>query len=395
VTYSVSDPALAELFGFGARNYSGEPVSESTALTLSAVYRASAIVSGTIASLPMPTFRTTDGDVREKVSSFLDNPAGPDRATPFEWKETALLHLMFGGDMFGLHVTNGGGAVVGLTLVHPLCVGVDWDESYLGGKKFTVTHEDGRTESMGAERMCHIPGPSLDGLRGMSVIAQARNSLGTSLAGDKAAARMFKNGMVHQVLVSSDEDDMPPEEAKSIKDDLTDKLSGTENVGSINVINRRLKLTPFTMSAEDAQFIQSREFQISEVARWFGVPATLLMKDGAVSTWGTGVEIMNAGLHRYTLMPWTTRIEQRLSRLLSSPRFVEFDYSGFIKPAPADEINLLIAQVNSGLLTLNEARRVRNLPPLADPSADLPRVPAGAVAPGQPPATAPEPEVQP
>lgn len=396
ITYSIGDPAVAEIMGH-VPNWSGETVSERTALTLSAVWRAAAIVSGTIASLPMHTYRTATGDVRERVTSFLDNPAGPERETPYEWKETALLHLLFGGDMFGLHITNGAGAVIGLTLIHPSLVSVEWDPSYLGGKKFTVTREIEpgvtMTEVMGAERLLHIPGPSLDGLRGMSVISKARNSLGTAIAGERAAARMFRNGMQYQVLITP-EDDITAEDATEIKKSMTRRMAGADHAGEITVINRKLKLSPWSMSAEDAQFLESREFQISEIARWFGVPATLLMKDGAVSTWGTGVAIMNSGLHRYNLIHWTTRIEQRLSRLLSSPRFVEFNYDGFLKPEPAEEINLLMAQVNNGLITLNEARRVRNLPPLDDPSADLPRVPAGAVAPSADPAPTPEQEEQ-
>jgi len=389
---------MATVFGYGMPNDSGEAVSEASALGISAYYRAVMIIAQTIAALPLKSYRDNSAEAvagkpaRERVKSWCDNPAGPDSDTPFEWTETAILHMINGGDVFAVYRRNGGDQIQGTTLVHPLCVGVEWDKDQVGGKRYTVSFEDGHTEIMGAERMLHIPGPSLDGLRGMSLLTLARNSLGLTQAGEKSAARMFRNGAAYQVLVTPD-DDLQPGDAEKIKKDLQGKITGTENVGGVTVVNRKLKLTPWSMSAADAQFLESREFQISEIARWTGVPANLLMKDGAVSTWGTGVQIMNTGLHRYTLMGYTTRFEQRLSRTLPSARFAEFDFSGFLKPEPAVEIALIISQVNSGLLTLNEGRALRNLPPLDDPSADLPRVPPGAVPPAAPaaePSPAPE-----
>jgi phage portal protein BeeE len=86
------------------------------------------------------------------------------------------------------------------------------------------------------------------------------------------------------------------------------------------------------------------------------------------TSWGTGVAEQNRGLGRFTLLGWTMRFEQRLSRLLGgqsrTPRFAEFDFAGLERPTPEEEIRLLIEQVTAGLLTVNEARRIRNLPPI-------------------------------
>ena len=119
---SVSDPALAAWFG-ATPGYSGVIVGESTALSLSAVWRAVSLISGTIAQLPLRTLRDVDG-TRTRVNSFLDNPGGPDGPTPFEWTETVLVHLLLHGNAFLAHVYNGGGAIVALVPVHPLCVSV-------------------------------------------------------------------------------------------------------------------------------------------------------------------------------------------------------------------------------------------------------------------------------
>jgi len=361
-TFSISDPVLAEFFSVGPRNYSGVAVGEHSALGISAFYRAGSLISSTIAGLPLRSLRDVEG-VRTRVSSFLDNPGGPEGPTPFSWKETVVLHLFCHGDAFLQHIFNGAGAVIALVPIHPLAVSVEWNDKVPGGKLFTATLADGTRQTFDASTMTQVMGPSLDGLRGMSVISVARNSLGTAIAGDRAAAKMFSSGALHSGMVTPEED-VTEDEARVIKDSLNSKTAGWENAGEIAVVNRRLKFTPWTMSLEDAQFLQSRQFQVQEIARWTGVPASLLMDPGAVSTWGTGVEIQNRGLARYTLAGYTSRIEERLSRLLSSARFCEFDYAGLLQPAPEVEIPLLLKQVEAGVMTVNEYRRIRNMDPI-------------------------------
>jgi HK97 family phage portal protein len=174
---------------------------------------------------------------------------------------------------------------------------------------------------------------------------------------------MFGNGALISGLVSTEED-VDEDEAKDIKKGLDRKVGGWENAGEVAFVNRKLRFTPWTMSAQDAQFLQSRQFQIEEIARWTGVPPHLLMQTEKQTSWGTGVAEQNRGLGRFTLLGWTMRFEQRLSRLLARPRFAEFDFAGLERPTPEDEIKLLIEQVKAGLLTVNEARKIRNLPPI-------------------------------
>jgi HK97 family phage portal protein len=157
---------------------------------------------------------------------------------------------------------------------------------------------------------------------------------------------------------------------------LNAKLTGVENAGAIAVINRKLKFTPWTLSNEDAQFLQSRQFQIEEIARWFGIPPFELMQTDKQTSWGTGIEAQQRGLARTVLSPWANRLEQRLSRLLPKNQFAEFEFAALERGNPADEIRLLIEQVNAGLLTKNEARAIRNLPPL--PEGPAPTEPANA-----------------
>lgn len=361
-TYSISDPALVELFGLGTPNFAGVEVGEGSALGLSAVYRAVALISGTIATLPMRTLRDTGDGMRQRVTSFLDNPGGQYGPTSYEWTETVLLHLLLHGNAFLRHVYGGAGQLLALEPIHPLCVSIDAAPNRPGGKVFKTSLENGQQVEYDALTMTHIPALCTDGLRGLSPITIARNSLGTAIAGDRAAAKMFSNGMLIAGMVTPKED-VEPDDVKAIKEAINAHVLGWENAGTIPVINRQLDFTALQMIAKDAQFLESRQFQVEEVARWFGVPPHLLMQMDKQTSWGTGVETQNRGLARFVLNGWTSRIEQRLSRLLPNPRFVEFDFAGLERPTPEQEIDLLIKQVQAGLLDIDEARAIRNMPP--------------------------------
>lgn len=376
-SYSVTDPLLAQFFNVGPVNLTGVAVNETSALGLSAVWRATSLVSQTIASLPLRSLRENEDGTRQRVKSFLDDPGTADGPTQFEWTETVLLHLLLHGASPLMHIYNGAGALAGLLPVHPLAVAPMWEldsnGKMTGRKVFEVSLIDGTLLTLTQDEMTYIPGLSTDGLRGLSVITTARNSLGTAIAGDRAAARMFGNGAMIAGLVTP-EDDITEDEAKTIKAGLDSKIAGVDNAAQIAVINRKLKFQPWTFSAADAQFLESRAFSIEEIARWFGVPPHLLMQTDKQTSWGSGVAEQNRGLARTVLAPWCNRIEQRLSRLLRGQAFVEFDLTGLERGNPEGEIGLLIQQVQAGLMTVNEARTIRNLPPL--PAAATPQPPA-------------------
>jgi HK97 family phage portal protein len=386
-TYSAADPQLAVMLGYTPADGS-IVVTANTALTLSAVFRAVSIVAGSVASLTLRTIETDPKSGEKKpVGSFLDNPGG-DRYTPFEWAELLTISIILKGEIFLQHIYNAAGALAWLNPVLPEQVSVYWDASRPGGKRFEVRQAsiDGQPQkplTLDATTMTQIMGMSLDGRRGISAIGAARMSLGTALAGDKAANRQFSQGAMIAGMVTPDGDeDFDEDEAKTIKRMVNRTMIGPEHAGDIPVINRRLKFSPWTMSAKDAQFIESRTFSIDEVGRWIGVPPHLLGLTEKSTSWGQGIAEQNRGLARYTLKSLTSRIEQRLSRLVASPRkTAQFDYTEFVAPSPEDNVNLIIAQVNAGLITPNEGRRRLNLAP-AD-GGDLLRIPAGAANPAQ------------
>lgn len=379
---SIGDPALADYFGVGQRVLAGVEVSEESAVGLTAVYRAVSIVSGTIAGLPLRAIRRKSDGSRERVEgTWLDQPSTA--LTQFEWIELVMVHLLLHGNAFLAHVYNGAGALVGLDPIVPSAVTVRPIENAeqlaaYGGpdgsfrKWFEIALADGSIRKMTEADLTHLTAISTDGLRGLSPIEAHRQAIGTGIAGDRAAARLFGSGLLLSGLVSGD-DGLSQEEAAEAYAQLKAKMAGTEFAGDFAFINAQLKFTPWSIPPVDAQFIESRVHQIEEVARIFGIPPHLLGQTEKQTSWGTGVEEQNRGLARYTLMPWTSRLEQRLSTLLSRPVFAEFDYSGLLQPAPEVEIPLLLSQVAAGVLTVDEFRRIRNMAPL----------PAGASTPAQ------------
>lgn len=361
--FSISDAdALAEYLGIGTNTLAGVSVTERSALGVTAFYRCIAIIAGTIAGLPLKTYRTDVGGSKQRVGSFLDNPAGPYKLSPFAWKELILVHLLIRGEAFLLHTYNSAGALIGLWPIHPGSLSVKWD-GY--DKAFTATFRDGSQHTYSSDDMTHVMGLSNDGLRGVSPLAVFRQALGTSIAGEQAAARSFGSGMLISGIVSPEED-ISEEDAKVIKAGLSAKVSGVENAGDIAVVNRKLNFSPWSMTNADAQFIESRGLQVTEVCRMFGVPPHLVGQTEKQTSWGSGVAEQNVGLARYTLMTWTSRLEEALSALLPSPRFVEFDYAGLFQGSPKEELEMLKLQLDAGILTKDEARAIRNLPPLTD-----------------------------
>lgn len=369
--YTLKDPALAEFLGFGASNPAGVTVNENNSLGLTAVYRSVSLIAGTIASLPMKTYVKNEDGTRAKVSSFLDDPGRLLGLTPFAWKELVMVHLLLHGNAFLLNRYNNAGVIIGLEPIHPFAVSVEVKD---GRKVFTVTMADGsirRSNEPGDNLdITHIMALSADGVMGLSPIQATRSALGTSIAADTAAARMYGNGLLLGGILSSSDETLTQEDAQELLDGFKRAATGTGHAGDIAFLNAAVRFDRWTMSAEDAQFIQSRAFQVEEISRIFGVPPHLLSQTDKQTSWGTGVSEQNRGLARYTLMPWTSRVEEQLSTLIQASRYVEFEYAGLLQPSQTEVTDNIIKEINAGILTKNEARILMNRPPLPENEED-------------------------
>lgn len=361
---TLGDPALAGYLGLGGVNDSGESVTESTALGLTAVYRCVSIIASTVAGLPLKSYRDDADGVRQEVSSVWDDP-GAGMFTPYEFIHVCMVHLCLHGNAFLLHVYGAAGQLVGFFPLHPSMVQVKFED---GRRIFLVSLPGEMQQEYTEADLTQVMLFSLDGLTGESPISLARNAIGTGIAGDRAAARMFRSGFMLGGIVTADED-LSEEDGQAVMAGLKSKMMGANNAGDWAFVNASLKLNPWSMNAEDAQFIESRVHQVTEIARIFGIPKVLLAEDGA-STWGSGIAELDRGMAKYTLRGYTTPFEQRASAVTRGNSFVEFDYAGLLQGTPREEIELLQLQIEIGLLTVDEARAIRNLPPL--PAGDAP-----------------------
>lgn len=368
----------------GLIDVGGEVVGETSTMGISAMYRAVSLIAGSLGMLPFESFRSNGDGRPERVGSVFDDPDGPDGQTPYEWKETAIANLVLQGEAIALKVRNVAGTIVRLPLIHPGFVQVslpnvgDYQAGNLpvGGLWFDISLPNGTRARFDGYDVFYIPGLSLDGKRGCSLLTYARASLSTTIASNKAAGKMFANGAMISGMATPDDDEDILDDVPKIRRDLDRAVLGTDNAGKIAVIARRLKFTPWTMTAADAQFLQSRQFQIEEVSRWTGVPPHLLMQTEKQTSWGTGVDEQNRALGRTVLATWGTRVEQRASRVLASPRYCRFDFAGLERPSPDREIALDLDQVKAGVMTIDEYREKRGWKPLPKQEAQ-PALPPG------------------
>lgn len=370
----------------GANGFSGAPngwgrVTERTMLGLSAFYRAVSLISGQLAMLPLESF-TESGTTPKRVTSIFDNPDGDDGQTPFEWKETLFVHLLLHGRTGALKLRNQAGGLARLPLVHPLSFSVqeptprehETGRLPAGGLWFFVRLQDGRTAKLDGNDFWYLPGMSLNGIETEGLIRTAAQSIGTSLAAERSAFKMFTKGaLISGIATPADEEDIT-DDVPEIRKQINGATGGAENAGTIAIVNRRLNFQPWTMTAADAQFLQSRQFQIEDVARWTGVPPHLLMQTEKQTSWGTGVEEQNRAMGRTVLGPWSARFEDRASRLLARPRSVRFDFTRLERMAPDREVDTDLKQVAAGVMTVTEYRAKRGWAPLpaetVDPAPD-------------------------
>jgi HK97 family phage portal protein len=383
---SISDPAFAAWLR--GPDPATELVTPYTILGLSAVIRAVLVISGTIAGLPLRTYEKDDTGKRVRVPSVFDDPwPTVEGQTLFEWVETVLIHLLLWRESFLWHQARDPGTGV-VTAYRPVNPDAFEPVKRVNGKRqFVYTDSDGAKQTVGSEAVTYIPGPSLDGASGHPLLYAARAIFSAALSGDKAAQSTLARGIrIAGILTPEDGEEVDDTEGKAILEALRARLLGEENAGDVVLMNKHMKLTPWQQSNIDNQWHETRQDILGEVGRLFGIPPHLLNDIEKQTSWGTGVAEQNLGLARFTLMGWSSRIEQRLSLRLPEGQFVEFDYKGLLQGTPAEEIALVIQQLDAGLISLDYATRVLNLPPPSpeQQAARVPQAPAPNLTGGRP-----------
>ncbi|MGA4726286.1 phage portal protein [Micromonospora taraxaci] len=357
----LTSTTLLELFG-GPKVHAGVAVTEEASLGMPAVWRAVNLIAGTAGSLPLHPYREV-GDVRVKVTTgraaqLLDEPH-PDM-TPFELWELMFGHLLLWGNAYFRVLRNRNGQVQELWLIHPGRVRAGRD-SETGLKIYEV---DRAPDPLFDEQILHIPGPGYDGVCGVSPIRAARQGIGLALAAERYGAQLFGNGSLMSGILQT-EQRLNGEQADALKARWKAKVGGLDKAHDVAVMDSGIKFQPLSIPPEDAQFIESRKFQIDEVARMFGIPPHMLMQTEKSTSWGTGIEQQSLGFVKFTLRPWLTRVEQRLSRLLRDQAvYVRYSLEGLLRGDSAQRSAFYRELWGIGVYSTNDIRRLEDQGPV-------------------------------
>lgn len=375
----LSSVGLLQLFG-GTPTDSGVSMDEEGALGIATYWRCSMLLSQVVAGFPLNVYKTK-GKV-QVANAALQVPA---TGTPFEQMETIMLHLLGWGNAYVQKIRGGLGQIVDLQPIYPGRVHLSLqptraaDGTMTGplAKCFRVSSTNGPDEIMTTFEIMHIPGPSTDGVRGMGVVERARQSLGTARAADILAAKQFGNGSLLSGMLSTDRV-LKEEEATEMKSRWRDTLAGVNHAHDIFVAGAGTHFTPLSMSNEDSQFLQSRQWNAEEICRWFGIPGPLAGLIQKSTTWGTGLEQMNMSLLKFTVSPWTYRIEQRATLEIVGPsnEFAQFATEDLLRSDTATRYAAYNVAILAGWMTRAEVRAKENLPPIE--GLDVPLVPTVA-----------------
>jgi len=363
----ITDVSLAAMLG-GEPTASGEAVSEEGSLSIGAVLRGASIIASTVASLPLK-LRADGGETVDAPWLGTSPTTG---ITGFERTQTLCLHMVLWGNAFLFKVFERG-RLIDLIPVHPSRV--DVRQQWLGRERIAFVKRfviDGAV-TLDTGQMLHVPGLSTDGLKGMSPVSKARQMLGTALAGERTAGRMFDQGLMLAGVLET-EQRLVQEQADRLKGSWRRRLLGAAHVGEIAVLDSGAKFRQLAMSPEDAQFLESRRFSVTEIARWLGLPGWMVNDQEKSTSWGTGMEQQFSVFVKVTLSAYLRAIESRLSSEAAAPgQWAEFVIEGLLRGDSAARSAFYASGIVNGWLVPNEVRRLENLPPV--PWGDEPYLP--------------------
>lgn len=360
-TYPLSGTTILE--AIGAKNSaSGRAVTEKSSLGMPAVWRAVNLIAGTVASLPLHAYRSADGGrTRQstgRAANLLETPH-PDM-TRFELWETVMAHMLLWGNAYLWIGRNQLGQIVELWPIHPSRVKVG-RTSDMGRKVYQIDNGDREHDD---STILHLPAFGYDGVCGVSPIRIAREGIGLALAAEEYGAKLFGSGSLATGILQT-EQRLTPDQADVLQQRWKQKRSGLGSAHETIVLDRGATFTQLTIPPGDAQFIESRRFQISEVARMFGVPPHMLMDTEKSTSWGTGIEQQGIGFVIYTLRPWLTRTEQRISRILKpEPVYAKFSVEGLLRGDAASRLTFYKGMWDIGALSTNEIRELEERAPV-------------------------------
>lgn len=369
----ITSTTLLELFG-GMSVDAGVKVSQETVAGIPGVWRAVTLIAGTAAALPLNAYHEQDDDSRIKLrtgaaADLLADPH-PDQ-TAFEFWELIYGSLALHGNGYARKLRNSLGVLKELWWVAPSRVKSTRADD--GTKLYSL---DGDLDDPLTDReILHIPGFGYDGVCGVSAIRAHRQGFGLALAAEKYGAKLFGNGSLATGILQTDQR-LDDTSAAAIKARWKARQGGLDNAHDIAVLDRNMKFQPLTINPEDAQFLDSRRFQVQEIARMFGVPPHLLMDTTTSTSWGTGLEQQTTAFVKFSLRPyWLTRVEQRLTKMLRTREgdrtppslrvdYVRYNLEALLRGDSAARAEFYKSLWELGVFSTNDIRRLEDMNPV-------------------------------
>ena len=349
---------------------SGKAVTERSAMQMTAVYSCVRILAEAIAGLPLHLYKYTENGGKEKAIDhplylLLHDEPNPEMSS-FVFRETLMTHLLLWGNAYAQIIRNGKGEVVALYPLMPNKMSVDRNEKGHLYYSYNRTEDEaptmkGSTVILRPEDVLHVPGLGFDGLVGYSPIAMAKNAIGLAIATEEYGAKFFANGAAPSGVLEHPGTIKDPQR---VREAWQSQFGGSQNSGKIAVLEEGMKYTPISISPEQAQFLETRKFQINEIARIFRVPPHMV-GDLEKSSF-SNIEQQSLEFVKYTLDPWVIRWEQSIMRTLLTPEekksyFVKFNLEGLLRGDYQSRMNGYATARQNGWMSANDIRELENL----------------------------------
>jgi len=380
-TVSTANSSADILDFFGVRpGASGMHVTPDSAMRVSAVAACVQRITGAVTSMPINIYERTEKGrrpVEDEDKWYLFNESPTAAWTSASMWEQVISDMLLKESGFAFIGRSNSGAIKEL-------VPIPWSailvERYKGSGRLKYYVNDISTYGADQDDILHFPGFGFDGIRAKSVISYAaRNATGNAMAMDEYSGKFFGGGAHPSIVLSSDKG-MKPDQITSLQMAFIAKYSGMDNAHRLPlVLTEGLKASNLSMSAEDAQLLESRKYQVVDIARAFGVPPHLIGETSASTSWGSGLEEMSRAFVAFTVNQHLRRMEQELNRKIY-PRSRRF-YMEFFRDALMEGNSKAQSEYNRaaiggpgsgpGWMTVDEVRKTRHLPPLGGEAAKL------------------------
>ncbi len=355
---------------FMGNTTSGKRVNERSAMQMTAVYSCVRILSEAVASLPIHVYRYNDHGGKEKALDhplyFLLHDEPNPEMTSFLFRETLMSHLLLWGNAYAQIIRNGKGEVIGLYPLMPDRMTVDRDDKGQLYYEYQLSSDDAKTMKGSTVKLkpydvLHIPGLGFDGLVGYSPIAMAKNAIGLSIAAEEYGSKFYANGAAPSGVL---EHPGTLKDPSRVRESWTQTFGGSSNANKVAVLEEGMKYTPISIAPNEAQFLETRKFQINEIARIFRVPPHMV-GDLEKSSF-SNIEQQSLEFVKYTLDPWVSRWEQSMVRALLSEDekrtyFIKFNVDGLLRGDYESRMNGYATARQNGWMSANDIRELENL----------------------------------